>query len=161
MAICTSKWSSPWPDHDCIGPTFIKSHGSSQTCFCMCSTASCMLYCILCTLHVQNSTPWDQPCKLLEKVSFGTYTTDGYERLCLARSSVERHLTTFLCARYMTEMCMYISCTHGYVFLYVLPRYEACGTSKLVRYIKVYVIASFVIASQFSWSWCCFGANCR
>ena len=29
-----------------------------------------------------------------------------------------------------------------YAFLYVLPRYEARGTSRLVRYIEVYVIAS-------------------
>ena len=83
-------------------------------------------------------------------MSFGTYITDGYERLCLAPRSAERHLNTFLCARYMTEMCIYTSCTRGYVFLYVLPRYEACETSRLVRYIEVYVIANYVIASQFS-----------
>ena len=34
--------------------------------------------------------------------------------------------------------------------LYVLPRYEAWGTSRLERYIEVYVIASYVIVSQFS-----------
>ena len=38
----------------------------------------------------------------------------------------------------------------GYAFLYVLQRYEARETSRLVRYIEVYVIASCVIASQFS-----------
>ena len=50
----------------------------------------------------------------------------------------------------MTEMCIYTSCTAGYVFLYVLPRYEAQGTYRTLRYIEVYVIASYVIASQFS-----------
>ena len=34
--------------------------------------------------------------------------------------------------------------------LHVLPRYEAWGTSRLVRYIEVYVIVNYVIASQFS-----------
>ena len=45
---------------------------------------------------------------------------------------------------------MYISCTCRYVFLYVLPRYEAQGTYRTLRYIEVYVIANYVIASQFS-----------
>ena len=48
--------------------------------------------------------------------------------------------------------CIHTSGTHGHAFSYVLhvPRYEARGTSRLVRCIKVYVIASYVIASQFS-----------
>ena len=64
---------------------------------------------------------------------------------------MERHLTT-LCARHRTEdeACIHTSCALGYAFFYVLPRYEAQGTSRLVRYIEVYVIASYVIASQFS-----------
>ena len=63
---------------------------------------------------------------------------------------MERHLTTSLCARYRTDVCIHTSGTCGYAFLYVLLRYEARGTLKLVRYIEVYVIANYVIMSQFS-----------
>ena len=38
----------------------------------------------------------------------------------------------------------YTSDTRGYAFLYALPTYDARGTSRLVRYIEVYVIASQV-----------------
>ena len=47
-------------------------------------------------------------------------------------------------------MCIHTSGTHGYAFMYVLSRYEARGISRLVHYIEVYAIASFVGASQFS-----------
>ena len=33
---------------------------------------------------------------------------------------------------------------------YTVPRYKALGTSRLVRYIEVYIIANCVLASQFS-----------
>ena len=33
---------------------------------------------------------------------------------------------------------------------YTVPRYEAWGTSRLQRYIEVYIIANCVLASQFS-----------
>ena len=63
---------------------------------------------------------------------------------------MEWHLTT-LCTRHRTEdeACIHTSCTRGYAFFDILPRYEAQGTSRLVRYIEVYVIANYVIASQF------------
>ena len=47
-------------------------------------------------------------------------------------------------------MCIHTSGTRGYAFSYVLLRYEAWGTSRLVRCIEVNVIANYVIASQFS-----------
>ena len=40
--------------------------------------------------------------------------------------------------------------TRRYVLLYILPRYEAWGTSRIVCYIEVYVIANYDIASRFS-----------
>ena len=65
-------------------------------------------------------------------------------------SSVERYSTILLCARHSTEMCIHTPGKRGYVFFYVQPRYEAQGTSRLVRYMEVYVTANYVIVSQFS-----------
>ena len=47
----------------------------------------------------------------------------------------------------------------GYGFLYVLPTYEAWGTSGIIRYIKVCVIANCVITSQFSMELVLFGCG--
>ena len=84
---------------------------------------------------------------MLEKVSFRAYVTGGYERL---QSSMERHLTTLLCTRYSTKVCIHTSGTCGYVFLYVPLRYEAWGPPESYVIIEVYVIVNYVIASQFS-----------
>ena len=147
MIVCAS-W--PWLNRThCI-----KSHESSQTCFCMCSTASCTMYCVQWTLHVQNRTALEKSLvKYLRRwVSERTWLMPVMGTSLRPRSVevhalevLERHLTTSLCARYRTEVCIYTSGTRGYAFWYVLPRYDAWGTSRLVRYIEVYVIARFTL----------------
>ena len=65
-------------------------------------------------------------------------------------SSIERYLSTLLCARYSTEVCIHTSGTRGYVFLYILSRYEARGTSGIARYVEILLYSEvYVIASHF------------
>ena len=66
--------------------SLIKRPESSGICFCMCNTASCMLYCVQCqyTARAEQHSTWDQSCPLhVLEVSFRTYSTDGYERLAV------------------------------------------------------------------------------
>ena len=105
MIVCAS-WSWLHRSH-CT-----KSHESSQTCLCMCSTASCMLYCVQWTLHMQNSTAleislvkylrrWISECTWLMPVMGMSLQPSSVEVL-------ERYLTTSLCARHRTEVCAFI-----------------------------------------------------
>ena len=132
--IVSKSWSWLHQSH------LLKSHESSQTCFCMCSTASYMLYYVLySTLHVQNSTTctWDQSCQILEKVSFRTcmtdYYHDGYEHLaawngiwppCYAQGTV------LMCAFILrVSVCMYFGTYYrgmkhgGHAESYVILRF--------------------------------------
>ena len=127
----------------------IKRHESSQ----LRPASACVeQLAVLCTMYSVHYTcrtaqQFRSVLSTLENVSFRTYMTDKCKRL---QSGVERHLTTLLSAKYSTEVCIHTSGKRGYVFLHVLPRDEAWGTSGIVRVIEVYVVENCVIASQFS-----------
>ena len=146
MAICTAKWSSLRAGHDCIGPTkAMQAPSLGPVSACVVQLAVC------CTVYSVNCR-----CRTAQhfefEISFVNYLKrwfqcvhDGW--VWAPSCIVERPQ---IMRKVHTEVCIHTSGAHGYAFLYVLPRCEARGTSRLVRYIEDYVIANYVIASQVS-----------